>query len=578
MLDVGNIETEEMLKRIERQVAKVYRTASEDAQKIAQKYFGQFMEADKKQRALLKKGELTEKEYNKWKAKEITQTGHWVRISETMAQDYRNADKIAKSIINGYRPEAYAVNHNFATYEVEKLGKINTSYTLYNREAVERMWRKDPDLLPDPSEQTKKRLAEEKAVRWHKQQIQSVTMQSILEGDSIDRMARRITEKLSVRNTADSVRYARTAMTGAQNAGREDAFQRMVDMGVKLKQEWIAVFDDRTRHEHRILDGQKREVGEPFEVDGEEIMYPGDPSAADYLVWNCRCRLGVVFEGLEDRAGELKSNEDIGSYEEWKHSLEKPKVTETYKPSFFEELSNGNYHAGELKEAFGDMLKEVSWAEYGEYFSQKADRVEHAIAELENKYPMQYTGDKESMSTPNSLIICDYSNVGTFLPNGFDDRRIDTDLGVMAQVFENSIGEGKDEIRQAVIAFNRDMLSVDSSIIDTIKDRNERIANGQIIWNLGGMSPEGTAIHEWGHIYSNHMVSAMIHDEPEAHEYWEWYKTLSKEEKQLGISAYAAENRAEFEAECFLELQMPNPRPLAVTWWSYMEKILAKGY
>ena len=36
-----------------------------------------------------------------------------------------------------------------------------------------------------------------------------------------------------------------------------------------------------------MLDGQKAEMGKPFKVDGEEIMFPGDTSAPGYLVYNC---------------------------------------------------------------------------------------------------------------------------------------------------------------------------------------------------------------------------------------------------------------------------------------------------
>ena len=55
-------------------------------------------------------------------------------------------------------------------------------------------------------------------------------------------------------------------------------------------------------------------------------------------------------------------------------------------------------------------------------------------------------------------------------------------------------------------------------------------------------------------------------------------KSLSKDEIRTGISVYAAENRAEFEAECFLEMQMPNPRPLAKKWWEFMQEAVKAGF
>lgn len=45
------------------------------------------------------------------------------------------------------------------------------------------------------------------------------------------------------------------------------------------------------RHAHRILDGQTAAMDKPFRVDGEEIMFPGDPSAPGHPVYNCRCTL-----------------------------------------------------------------------------------------------------------------------------------------------------------------------------------------------------------------------------------------------------------------------------------------------
>ena len=184
---------------------------------------------------------------------------------------------------------------------------------------------------------------------------------------------------------------------------------------------------------------------------------------------------------------------------------------------------------------------------------------------------------REYGCTANYMNVCDYKNVAQYLPNGENDRRIDNDWGVVAQVFSDTIQKASKELNQATIAFNRDMVSL-KPMQDVIKERNERIAKGEMIWSVGGQSAEAITIHEWGHIYSNHMVSAMIYDEQDAKDYWAWYQTLSKDDIRKGLSDYAAENRGEFEAECFLEMQLPNPRPLAVKWWSFMQKILEKGY
>ena len=50
----------------------------------------------------------------------------------------------------------------------------------------------------------------------------------------------------------------------------------------------VATLDKKTRKAHRLLDGQVRELDEPFVIDGQKAMYPsnfGIPS----LDINCRC-------------------------------------------------------------------------------------------------------------------------------------------------------------------------------------------------------------------------------------------------------------------------------------------------
>ena len=121
---------------------------------------------------------------------------------------------------------------------------------------------------------------------------------------------------MSDMNKSSAIRTARTAVTGAQNAGRMDSYVAAEKMGIKLKREWVAVIDKRTRHAHAMLDGQKAEMGKPFKVDGEEIMFPGDTSAPGYLVYNCRCSLGAVVDGVDDSNAKRRvKNPETGKYE-----------------------------------------------------------------------------------------------------------------------------------------------------------------------------------------------------------------------------------------------------------------------
>lgn len=47
-----------------------------------------------------------------------------------------------------------------------------------------------------------------------------------------------------------------------------------------------------TRHTHQMLNGQKRLVGEDFDLDdGDKLEYPGDPKGRAENVINCYCQL-----------------------------------------------------------------------------------------------------------------------------------------------------------------------------------------------------------------------------------------------------------------------------------------------
>lgn len=53
--------------------------------------------------------------------------------------------------------------------------------------------------------------------------------------------------------------------------------------------EWLSASDNRTRLDHREADGQVVRVGQPFNVGGESLLYPGDPAGSPGNVINCRC-------------------------------------------------------------------------------------------------------------------------------------------------------------------------------------------------------------------------------------------------------------------------------------------------
>lgn len=73
-----------------------------------------------------------------------------------------------------------------------------------------------------------------------------------------------------------------------QQQSADDARNAAKGQGCQVVKQWDAVLDGNTRTDHRILDGQIREVGEPFEIDGKDAEYPGEFGRPEEDC-NCRC-------------------------------------------------------------------------------------------------------------------------------------------------------------------------------------------------------------------------------------------------------------------------------------------------
>lgn len=86
----------------------------------------------------------------------------------------------------------------------------------------------------------------------------------------------------------NAVRIARTEGHRIQQSATHDAQKAAKAKGADVVKQWDSTLDGRTRPTHRKLDGQIREVDEPFEIDGMKAMMPGDFGRPEEDI-NCRC-------------------------------------------------------------------------------------------------------------------------------------------------------------------------------------------------------------------------------------------------------------------------------------------------
>lgn len=319
MADEGHEATEALIGEVSERVRREYVAAYEEAEEKLADYLRRFGAKDRIHAEAVRRGEETEADYREWRRGQILVGKRWQELVDTLAEDYRNADRIAASIVNGYLPDAYALNHDYATFQVERGSNLDTSYTLYDRAAVERLLRDQPDLLPRAKADGKKDL------RWNRRHIASAVTQGVLQGEDLGHVSKRIRSVADMDERA-AMRTARTAMTSAQNAGRLDAYRRAAAMGIDVRKQWLATLDQRTRHSHRRLDGEVAGLDENF---SNGLRYPGDPeSGRGSEVYNCRCTLVPVVDGADPSEGVRHSNLGGVSYEEWREGRRRPQPTQ----------------------------------------------------------------------------------------------------------------------------------------------------------------------------------------------------------------------------------------------------------
>lgn len=645
MADLGHLETETLIKDLEARVRREYSQATKELTAKLDDYFRRFEVKDEKWRIMVANGEKTVEEYQKWRFGQMMVGKRWEDMRDTIAEDLHNTNLISRGMLTGKMPDAYALNHNWTTYDIERAGRVNTGYTLYSKATVERLLVEDPELLKPPGVQMKKTfadwdayinkdlgniedqigqiraaypqgnmpagvqtqlnrlesekrsfdklMADGKDIRWQKGQIQSVTLQAVLQGESIPNMARRIAKTMGEMNRKASVRYARTAMTSAQNGGRRDAYKRAQGLGINLQQEWIATLDFRTRHAHRQLDGQIRDIDEPFQVDGYDLEFPGDPAAPGYLVYNCRCTTAAKVAGWDSMSGKLRSDEAIEgmSYEEWKEGHSQPQdilnqqqTSEAMRQRTIRDLYSGESQTEPKKPEFTPAKTREEAEEYAKKFAENVDysgisvdncnKINKTLDELTEKYPtnkLEKLGHKPRKRNASATACYDELNISRKLDKSLDNTAYDA--------------AHKERTRKMI----QDIQSryPNGRIPPDIKRQISKLESSLNFdrWTVSGSKEnhlEAVITHEYGHILSDQYFG-MINEykanpnyanDMRLRQMSQNWRNARKQAIKNGdiykISEYAKSDDYEFFAECFAA------RELGETLPTYVEELMTE--
>jgi hypothetical protein len=166
--------------------------------------------------------------------------------------------------------------------------EVNATFDLQNPRVVEFLLTEAAEKVKGINKTTRERLRAELAL-------------AVEAGEGIPKVADRISAVFSDAKGRRSEVIARTEVVGASNFG---SWQGMKQGGAAAK-EWLSQRDGRTRgsdpedvYDHVSPDGQRRNLDEPFDVSGEQLMYPGDQNGSPGNVIQCRCAIVPIVGEL----------------------------------------------------------------------------------------------------------------------------------------------------------------------------------------------------------------------------------------------------------------------------------------
>ena len=512
-------------------------------------YYKQFERLEKKWRDDVSAGLKTEEDFQTWRINKELTGDRWQKMSNELARDILKADNEARDLIKDYMPEAFADGYNRSCYTMARgMGDayVNGTFTLYNKEAVTRLVRDNPRVLPQlkPESKTARDIRAGRIERWNRQKINSEITQGILQGESLPKIAKRMSNVVGMEHNS-AIRNARTAVGSALNAGKEESYKDAVELGIEVEQMWVASVDDRTRVEHRLLDGQTVKVGEKFKVGAYEIGYPCDPEAEPEMVYNCRCTIIPILPKYEDKDDALKNAHSISDedYEAWKHeqpvydSANRDEPIDVKTPSITS--SDKEYSVASNRDEATQALRDIGFAE---------------IRGAENMDEQLYVSTANRLSELNDRFNA--------IPDGmsFEVKEFD--------------GDDKERMFACVnhdtntLMFNSYFFDDRQWLVDNVKELEQKDEDGRFYFMPTSVDNVELIIvtHEYGHMVEDTLLKPPASDatEEEGMAYMNkamdftteiWTKAVEKNpdlKLEDSIGLYAQSSQLEFFAESFM--------------------------
>ena len=381
MPDHGERYTNGKIRRVDRELQGVYRQAEKELKKKLADFLDRYKAKDRQKQRQLENGEITEQEYKSWLKGQVFQKDRLEEKIRQVQKTMYNHNVEAAKIVHENKLDVFAENYNREAFKAEAI--TNISFNVYNAQAVSKLIKDRPDILP------KWNIDQKKDYKWNYRKVNNAITQGIIQGESIDQITSRLIHSLCTQNESKMRMFARTALNSAQSAGRQLQNEEAAKKGIKINKQWLATLDMRTRDTHRHLDGKEVPYDKPFKSDLGDIMFPGDPEAEPANVYNCRCTIVSIYPEYEERGRDWREDETIDglTYEEWKNEKQEQKGEHQEKGKTVEEIimEKIRTHEGdwsldeviELGKVYTDSVKELT--------KQEEQEAKEVLDEINNK-------------------------------------------------------------------------------------------------------------------------------------------------------------------------------------------------
>lgn len=316
-MDKGHKFTDKEIERLENALKRHYGKTNKTVREMLTEHLSQYKNRVAEYKERFESGGMTRQQYEDAVFMLITTGNDWEQVQESIINEYIDADVSAMQTVGVSMVAVYLFNHLYKSGRMNSRSRSHFDF-LFELPKVFRD-KGDPftiitDLLngrgfkrtmPTP----KPNIMKDRV--FYRGRLNSIIRQGIREGKSVTDIAVNV-ERLTKLDIMSAFRAVRTGCTNAENSGKLDAMIAFRDKyGIGVRKMWYATLDGRTRTSHRQIHGEVKELEELF-TNG--LLFPGDASGDPSELYNCRCTMLEVIEGIDVDIAEAPSGK---TREQW---------------------------------------------------------------------------------------------------------------------------------------------------------------------------------------------------------------------------------------------------------------------